>query len=156
MPPSTNPSEAFVLFNQPLRGLPEPCAHAHGPGATVSSASPALFAGITLEGLVEGTLTGGPVSNRPSTNPSEGSNSGLGSRRGRPTRASFRGTNGQFWYHFGTRGRGCLKRPGRPKKALLPKEPGPPFEMAFHAEWLRNNPKGPHGPIPPQGRRRRP
>ena len=28
--------------------------------------------------------------------------------------------------------------------------------MAFHSEWLRNNPKGPHGPIPPQGRRRRP
>ena len=24
----------------------------------------------------------------------------------------------------------------------------PPFEMAFHSEWLRNNPKGPHGPIP--------
>ena len=66
------------------------------------------------EGLVEGTLTGGPVSNRPSTNPSEGSNSGLSSRRGCLTRVSFRGTNGQFWYHFGTRGRGCLKRPGRP------------------------------------------
>ena len=26
----------------------------------------------------------------------------------------------------------------------------PPFEMAFHSEWLRNNPKGPHGPIPPR------
>ena len=24
----------------------------------------------------------------------------------------------------------------------------PPLEMAFHSEWLRNNPKGPHGPIP--------
>ena len=23
--------------------------------------------------------------------------------------------------------------------------------MAFHSEWLRNNPKGPHGPIPPKG-----
>ena len=26
-----------------------------------------------------------------------------------------------------------------------------PFEMAFHSEWLRNNPKGPPGPIPPKG-----
>ena len=26
----------------------------------------------------------------------------------------------------------------------------PPFEMAFHSEWLRNNPKGPYGPIPPR------
>ena len=31
-----------------------------------------------------------------------------------------------------------------------------PFEMAFDSKWLRNNPKWPHGPIPPQGRRRRP
>ena len=23
--------------------------------------------------------------------------------------------------------------------------------MAFHSEWLRNNPKGPPGPIPPKG-----
>ena len=23
--------------------------------------------------------------------------------------------------------------------------------MAFHSEWLRNNPKGSHGPIPPKG-----
>ena len=27
------------------------------------------------------------------------------------------------------------------------------FEMAFHSEWLRNNPKGPYGPIPPKGAR---
>ena len=26
-----------------------------------------------------------------------------------------------------------------------------PFEMAFHSEWLRNNPKGFPGPIPPKG-----
>ena len=26
----------------------------------------------------------------------------------------------------------------------------PPFETAFHWEWLRNNPKGPHGPVPPR------
>ena len=26
-----------------------------------------------------------------------------------------------------------------------------PLEMAFHSEWLRNNPKGSHGPIPPKG-----
>ena len=31
-----------------------------------------------------------------------------------------------------------------------------PFEIAFHSKWLRNNPKWPHGPIPSQGRRRRP
>ena len=31
-----------------------------------------------------------------------------------------------------------------------------PFEMAFDSKWLRNNPKWPHGTIPPQGRRRRP
>ena len=23
--------------------------------------------------------------------------------------------------------------------------------MALHSEWLRSNPKGPHGPIPPKG-----
>ena len=27
----------------------------------------------------------------------------------------------------------------------------PLFEIAFHSEWLRNNPIGPHGPIPPKG-----
>ena len=26
-----------------------------------------------------------------------------------------------------------------------------PLEMVFHSEWLRNNPKGPPGPIPPKG-----
>ena len=31
-----------------------------------------------------------------------------------------------------------------------------PLETAFHSEWLRYSPKGPRGPIPPQGRRRRP
>ena len=31
-----------------------------------------------------------------------------------------------------------------------------PVETGFHSEWLRYNPKGPRGPIPPHGRRRRP
>ena len=40
------------------------------------------------------------------------------------TRVSFIGTNGKFWYYFGTRGRGCLKRlglgrPEKPRKGLL-------------------------------------
>ena len=27
----------------------------------------------------------------------------------------------------------------------------PLFEIAFHSEWPRNTPIGPHGPIPPKG-----
>ena len=70
---------------------------------------------------------------------------GRSSRRGL-TRVSVRGTNGQLWYHFGTRERGCLKRPGRPKnprKGLLKDAWKTPylrkglFEEAWKAQNLR-------------------
>ena len=114
-------------------------------GGRTPSYAPRIPKSVLSEGLVEGTLTGGPVSNRPSTNPSEGSNSGRSSRRGL-TRVSVRGTNGQLWYHFGTRERGCLKRPGRPKnprKGLLKDAWKTPylrkglFEEAWKAQNLR-------------------